>query len=117
MRTEPLGQYEKHVFVCTTGGTCPTQGDTEAFVKSMRAAVARAGLHESIRINKSGCFSQCGNGPMVVVYPEDVWYAAVKAEDCEEIVQSHLVGGKPVERIRYQPGKPGANVIVTKDKH
>jgi (2Fe-2S) ferredoxin len=112
-----MGQFTKHVFVCTTGGTCPTQGDTEGYVKAMRAALGKAGLHTEIRVNKSGCFSQCGNGPMVVVYPEDVWYAGVKAEDLDEIVQSHLVGGKPVERLLYQPGKPGPNVIVQKDKH
>jgi (2Fe-2S) ferredoxin len=112
-----MGQYEKHVFVCTTGSTCPTQGDTEAFVKCMRAEVAKAGLHAQIRVNKSGCFSQCGNGPMVVVYPEDVWYAGVQAEDLPEIVQSHLIGGKPVERLRYRPDKAGPNVIVQKDKH
>jgi (2Fe-2S) ferredoxin len=112
-----MGQYRTHVFVCTTGSTCPTQGDTEAFVKTMRAAVSKAGLHTEIRVNKSGCFSQCGNGPMIVVYPEDVWYAGVKAEDLEEIIQSHLLGGKPVERLLYQPGKPGPNVIVAKDKH
>ena len=52
-----------------------------------------------IRINKSGCFSQCGNGPMIIVYPEDVWYAGVQAEDLPEIVQSHLLGGKPVDRL------------------
>ena len=112
-----MGQYRTHVFVCTTGGTCPTQGDTEAFVKEMRTAVSKAGLHTEIRVNKSGCFSQCGNGPMIVVYPEDVWYAGVRAEDVEEIIQSHLLGGKPVERLRYRPGKPGPNVIVAKDKH
>jgi (2Fe-2S) ferredoxin len=112
-----VGQYEKHVFVCTTGSSCPTQGDTEAYVKLMRAEVAKAGLHVQIRVNKSGCFSQCGNGPMIVVYPEDVWYAGVRMEDLPEIVQSHLVGGNPVERLRYQPGKPGPNVIVQKTKH
>jgi (2Fe-2S) ferredoxin len=112
-----MGQYEKHVFVCTTGSTCPTQGDTEAYVKSMRAAIARSGLHERIRINKSGCFSQCGNGPMIVVYPENVWYAGVRAEDLEEIVESHLIGGRPVERLRYQAAKPGPNVVVKKDGH
>jgi (2Fe-2S) ferredoxin len=54
---------------------------------------------------------------MIVVYPEDVWYAGVQAEDLPEIVQSHLIGGKPVARLRYQPSKPGPNVIVTKEKH
>lgn len=107
-----MGQYEKHVFVCTHGGTCPTQGDTEGFVRYLRAEVARAGLHEKIRINKSGCFSQCGNGPMVVVYPEDVWYAGVTAADLPELFRAHLLGGTPVERLRYRPGKPGPNVVA-----
>ena len=107
-----MGQYDRHVFVCTTGGTCPTQGDTEAYVKTMRTEIARAGLHQEIRINKSGCFSQCGNGPMIVVYPENVWYSVVGAEDVAEIVQSHLIGGKPVERLLYRPGKPGPNVVA-----
>jgi (2Fe-2S) ferredoxin len=107
-----MGQYERHVFVCTTGSTCPTQGDTEAFVKVMRAEIAKAGLHGAIRINKSGCFSQCGNGPMIVVYPENVWYAGVQAEDVPEIVQSHLLGGRFVERLLYRPGKPGPNVVA-----
>ena len=111
------GQYEKHVFVCTTGGTCPTQGDTDGYVKTLRAAIAAAGLQEAIRINKSGCFSQCGNGPMIVVYPENVWYAGVAASDLDEIVRSHLLGGRPVERLRYRPGKPGSNVVVQKDRH
>jgi (2Fe-2S) ferredoxin len=107
-----VGQYERHVFVCTTGATCPTQGDTEAYVRTLRAEVARAGLHVQIRINKAGCFSQCGNGPMLIVYPENVWYAGVRAEDLPEIVQSHLLGGKPVERLVYRPPQPGPNVVA-----
>lgn len=107
-----MGQYEKHVFVCTTGSTCPTQGDTESFVKYLRGQVAKAGLHGEIRVNKSGCFSQCGNGPMIVVYPENVWYAAVKAEDLPELVESHLIGGEPVGRLLYRPDKPGPNVVA-----
>ena len=107
-----MGQYEQHVFVCTTGSTYPTQEDTEAYVKLMRAEIAKAGLHGEIRINKSGCFSQCGNGPMIVVYPENVWYTGVRAEDVQEIVQSHLIGGKPIERLLYRPGKSGPNVVA-----
>jgi (2Fe-2S) ferredoxin len=107
-----MGQYARHVFVCTTGSTCPTQGDTEAYVKTLRGAIARAGLHVEVRINKSGCFSQCGHGPMMVVYPEDVWYAAVRPQDLAEIVESHLIGGRPVERLLYRPGQPGPNVIA-----
>jgi (2Fe-2S) ferredoxin len=110
-----MGQYETHVFVCTGGETCPTQGDVEQFVKYLRGEVARSGRHQDIRVNKAGCFSQCGHGPMIVVYPENVWYAGVQQADLAEIVQSHILGGKPVERLVYAPGVKGAN--KKKDAH
>jgi nitrite reductase/ring-hydroxylating ferredoxin subunit/(2Fe-2S) ferredoxin len=106
-----MGQYERHVFVCTSGETCPTQGDTEQFVKMLRDGARQANLQTDVRINKAGCFSQCGHGPMIVVYPENVWYAGVQASDLPEILASHIVGGRPVERLRYEPGVPGANKV------
>ena len=108
-----MGQYDRHVFVCTSGETCPTQGDVENFVKVLRDGVRKAGKQGEIRINKAGCFSQCGHGPMVVVYPENVWYAGLKESDLPEILASHIVDGKPVERLRYEPGVRGANKIDT----
>jgi (2Fe-2S) ferredoxin len=59
-----------------------------------------AGLGETVRINKAGCLNQCEHGPMVVVYPEAVWYGNVHPADAADIVQQHLVSGKPVERLR-----------------
>ncbi len=106
-----MGQYERHVFVCTSGETCPEQGDTEKFVKLLRERARQVGRPGDVRINKTGCFSQCGHGPMIVFYPEDVWYAGVQESDLDEIFTSHIVGGKPVERLRYQPGKAGANKL------
>jgi len=73
-----MGQYDVHVFVCTSGDDCPTKADVEGFVKVLRGEVVKAGRQGDIRINKAGCFSQCGHGPMIVVYPENVWYAGVK---------------------------------------
>ena len=104
-----MGQYNTHVFVCTSGEDCPTRGDVEAHVKVLRAEAVRAGLKTDVRINKAGCFSQCGHGPMIVVYPDDVWYAGVKPEDLKEIFESHILGGKPVERLVYNPGVKGPN--------
>jgi toluene monooxygenase system ferredoxin subunit len=104
-----MGQYDRHVFVCTSGETCPTQGDTERFVKVLRDGARQAGRQVEVRINKAGCFSQCGHGPMIVVYPENVWYADVQESDLAEILSSHILGGKPVERLRYAPAKRGAN--------
>lgn len=110
-----MGQYEQHVFVCTSGETCPEQGDTEKFVKILRERARQVGRPSDVRINKAGCFSQCGHGPMIVVYPENVWYGGVQQSDLEEIVQSHILGGTPVERLRYEPGVKGAN--KKKDAH
>jgi nitrite reductase/ring-hydroxylating ferredoxin subunit/(2Fe-2S) ferredoxin len=111
-----MGQYDRHVFVCTSGETCPTQGDVDTFVKVLRDGARAAGRQQDVRINKAGCFSQCGHGPMIVVYPEDVWYAGVQESDLPEILSSHVVGGVPVERLRYNPGKPGANKIDVEPK-
>ena len=110
-----MGQYDVHVFVCTSGETCPTQGNVEEFVKYLRGEVVRAGRQQDVRVNKAGCFSQCGHGPMIVVYPDNVWYSGVQESDLEEIVQSHILGGKPVDRLVYSPGVKGAN--KTKDAH
>ena len=104
-----MGQYRTHVFVCTSGDDCPTRGDVEAHVKFLRAEALRAGLKTDVRINKAGCFSQCGHGPMIVVYPDNVWYTGVKESDLKEIFESHIVGGKPVERLVYNPGVKGPN--------
>jgi (2Fe-2S) ferredoxin len=59
-----------------------------------------AGLAGRVRINKSGCLDQCEHGPVMVVYPETVWYCNVRPEDAAEIVSEHLVGGRSVERLR-----------------
>lgn len=101
--------FQKHVFICTSGKTCPTQGDSPALHARLKEMVLKAGLDASIRINQCGCMGQCGHGPMVVVYPENIWYGSVKPEDAETIFTEHLVGGKPVERFLYHPLRPGIN--------
>ena len=85
-------------------------------MKLLRDGARQAGRQADVRINKAGCFSQCGHGPMMVVYPDDVWYAGVQESDLQEILTSHIIGGCPVERLRYNPGMPGANKIDVGDK-
>lgn len=107
--------YQRHVFVCTRGEWCPSvDGDGIGVHAALKAAVREAGLADRVRVNHAGCFSQCGNGPMMVVYPENVWYRGVQESDLQEILDSHILGGKPVTRLLYTPGVPGPNQIISK---
>src|SRR5262249_10158261 len=108
-----MGQYRCHVFVCTSGDTCPQQGDVEKFVKVLRAGTAQAGKQVEVRINKAGCFSQWGHGPVVGVYPEIVGIGGGEGFDLPETLESHILGGRPVKRLIYDPGVRGANKVKT----
>ena len=108
--------WEQHVFVCTSGKYCPeVDGDGLGVHAAFKRQVAASGLKGRVRVNHSGCMDQCGHGPMVVIYPEAVWYAGVRPEDVEEIVREHLIGGRPVERLRYR-NRPGKNKLP-RDEH
>lgn len=101
--------YERHVFVCQNvrpegapRPSCTTDGKSE-LVTQLQQLSRAVGLGRTVRINKSGCLDQCEHGPVVVVYPEAVWYGNVQTEDAAAIVNEHLVGGKHVERLRLAP--------------
>lgn len=103
--------YLKHVFICTYGPYCwvdADHGDTDAYLTHLKRKVAEAGLKDTIRINRSGCLNQCGHGPVMVVYPDAVWYGGVTFADLDEIFQEHLLNGRPVERLRLSL-PPGNN--------
>jgi (2Fe-2S) ferredoxin len=98
--------YQRHVFVCCNqreGGKtcCNNHGATEvrAYAKNKIKAMELAGPGK-LRINLSGCLDRCEEGPVLVVYPEAVWYTYVDKEDIDEIIEEHLVHGRVVERLR-----------------
>src|SRR5688500_3884545 len=107
-----MGQYKYHVFVCTSGKECPKQGSEDVH-KAFKKGVANAGLKGIVRVNHAGCMNQCGHGPMVVVYPEDVWYAGVDLHGAKRILERHLLNGEIVESYRYK-APPGDNKIDEK---
>ena len=98
--------YEHHVFVChnvrpegAPRPSCTSDGKSELFTQLQQLTKA-AEIGDRVRINKSLCLDQCEHGPMVVVYPEAVWYGGVRPEDAADIVTEHLVSGRAVERLR-----------------
>jgi (2Fe-2S) ferredoxin len=102
--------FEHHVFVCTNTreaghprGCCAAK-DSGAIRERLKELVAARGLKSRIRVNAAGCLDQCEHGVTIVVYPEAVWYGFVKMSDVDEILESHLVGGQPVARLRLPPG-------------
>jgi len=97
--------YGIHVFVCDNErpeghprGSCAHRHGMMVRMW-FQDAMARHGLLDGTRVNRAGCLDYCELGPVVVVYPEGVWYSPKTQEDVEEIVTGHLKGGKPVERL------------------
>ena len=101
-----MNHFDKHVFFCLNrredGRQCCAQYDAEALQGYAKQRVKELGLSGpgQVRINKAGCLDRCELGPVVVVYPEGVWYTYVDREDIDEIIESHLVNGIPVERLK-----------------
>ena len=97
--------YERHVFICVnerqSDAVRPSCGEEigMAITRAFKKEVKERGLKSKIRAQKAGCFDTCEYGPSVVVYPEGVFYANVQVEDVLEIVESHLIDGKPVDRL------------------
>ncbi len=98
--------FERHIFICCNQreaghprGCCDPAAD-DALQKAFKKALAQRGLNKRIRANRSGCLDQCEHGPTVVVYPDGVWYGRVTHDDVDEIIDRHIVGGEPVERLR-----------------
>jgi (2Fe-2S) ferredoxin len=104
-----MSYYERHIFFCLNerqgGEACCTVQGAQAGFDRCKARVKTAGAAGAgrVRVNRAGCLDRCAGGPVAVVYPEAVWYTYVDERDIDEIVDSHLIGGVPVERLRLPP--------------
>jgi len=89
--------YRAHVLIC--GGTGCTSSNSQKVKQELEAQLNKNNLDKEVKVVTTGCFGLCAEGPIVVVYPEGVMYTMVKVEDVEEIVNEHLIKGRPVKRL------------------
>jgi (2Fe-2S) ferredoxin len=101
-----VSYYRHHVFFCTNfradgRACCQNHQAQEArdYVKSKIKELGESGPGR-IRINQAGCLDRCGLGPVLVVYPEAVWYRYESHDDLDEIVEQHLLSGEIVTRLQ-----------------
>jgi (2Fe-2S) ferredoxin len=98
--------FQQHVFFCMNsredGRECCGSKGAMAAQKHAKKRIKELGLngHEKIRINQAGCMDRCEEGPVLVVYPQGTWYTYVDNSDIDDIIDTHLVGGNVVERLK-----------------
>ncbi len=101
-----MSYYKHHVFFCCNqrepGENCCQNHKADElrdYAKNRVKALGLAGKAK-VRVNKAGCLDRCDEGPVIVVYPEEIWYTYVDKADIDEIVEEHLKHGRVVERLR-----------------
>lgn len=94
-----------HIFVCTSSrvngqqkGFCHAKASVD-IVNSFMEEIEDRGLSGEVMVSNTGCFALCERGPIVVVYPDKVWYGGVNRDDVEEIMEEHIEGGNVVKRL------------------
>lgn len=97
--------FEHHVFFCLNqrpdGELCCQDKGAEAAFDYMKSRVKTLGLNGEgkVRINRAGCLDRCSQGPLLVIYPQAIWYTFIDNDDIDEIIESHLQQGKIVKRL------------------
>lgn len=100
-----MSYYARHIFFCLNqrdnGADSCSLHNAQAGFEHCKKRIKEAGLSGAgmVRVNKAGCLDRCAGGPVAVVYPEAVWYSFVDESDIDEIIESHLKNGQPVERL------------------
>lgn len=101
-----MSYYRHHIFFCTNkredGSACCANQDAQALRDYAKARIKSLGLSgaRKVRVNNAGCLDRCEEGPIIVIYPEGIWYTYVDKEDIDEIINEHVIGGRVVERLK-----------------
>jgi (2Fe-2S) ferredoxin len=102
-----MSYYKHHIFFCTNlrddGSACCQNFNAQAmrdYAKMKTKELGISGIKGGVRVNTAGCLNRCEEGPVAVVYPDDVWYTYVDQDDIDEIIREHLLHGRIVKRLR-----------------
>ena len=99
LNTENKDQ-KRQVMVC--GGTGCHASESKVLLEKLQQLVKEKGLEDKVTVAQTGCFGFCAKGPIVKVFPDDVFYVEVKVEDAEEIVEEHLTKGNIIDRLLFE---------------
>jgi len=91
---------KRDILVC--GGTGCSSSDSLEIIENLKNEIEKAGLSNQVEVQLTGCFGFCAKGPIVKVYPDNVFYIQVKPEDAHEIIQSHIINNEVVERLLFE---------------
>ena len=100
--------YKHHIFFCNNvrqnGKKCCSQNGAKELYRYAKDRCRESSMlgKGGISVSESRCLGRCEHGPVVVVYPDDVWYQYIDEDDVDEIIESHLIGGKEVERLKIK---------------
>ena len=100
--------YKHHIFFCNNvrqnGKKCCSQNGAKELYRYAKDRCRESSMlgKGGIGVSESRCLGRCELGPVVVVYPDDVWYQYIDEDDVDEIIESHLIGGKEVERLKIK---------------
>ena len=100
-----MAHFKHHVFFCLNqrenGEQCCSDFNADTIYTYMKKRIKGLDLNSpgKIRVNRGGCFDRCHEGPLLVIYPEAVWYRYIDESDIDEIIEKHLINGEVVERL------------------
>ena len=103
VRLDKTSTEKKNILIC--GGTGCTSSKSPQIIENLNKLIKEKGIEDKVEVIKTGCFGLCAKGPIVIIYPDETFYAMVKPEDAEEIIEEDILKGNKIERLLVKEDK------------